>query len=255
MQQGSFRLVVLGDSTSFTDDKGPQMPSEPSLYPNVVARALEEALDRPVQVQVVARAGSDAREAYRTVLKDRLVMFEVLMGCDAVVVGVGSIDHAPAGVPAVLEDLARQISNTAVRRASKRVLRWAQPRIVALTRARYSRTPTAEFRRVYDGLLLQVRALSQGVPAVALGPTSHTSSYYGSVHPQHGARAALQESIAASHGIPMVQPWGFVEPVRDRLNPDGIHWPAEVHAAVGAALAEELIAQVRGERPAPGIPW
>ena len=31
--------------------------------------------------------------------------------------------------------------------------------------------------------------------------------------------------------------WAHVEPYADRLNPDGVHWPSEAHAAVGRAVA------------------
>lgn len=255
MPDRPFRLVVIGDSTAFTDDKGPQLPSDPALYPNVVARALEEALDRPVSVNVVARAGSDVREAWRAVFKDRHVQFEVLMGADAVVVGVGSIDHAPTGAPPVLDEVARYISNAALRRRFRQVLRWVQPRVVTLTGGRISHTPRAEFRRLYDGLLHQVRSLSQGVPAVAIGPTSHTSSYYGTAHPQHAEGEGIQRDLATAHGIAFVRSWELVAPHADLINPDGIHWPAPAHRAVGEAVAARLIAQIRGEEPAPGIPW
>src|ERR687888_2111131 len=99
------RLVILGDSTAFTDDVGPQLPTHKVLYPNVVASAIEAAVGRPVQLNVIARAGTDVRETWRTLTKDRHVQFEVMMGADAVLVGIGSIDHAPSGLPAALEEL------------------------------------------------------------------------------------------------------------------------------------------------------
>ena len=38
--------------------------------------------------------------------------------------------------------------------------------------------------------------------------------------------------------------WEHVEPYADRLNPDGVHWPAEAHAAVGRAVATAVAASV-----------
>ena len=87
MVEQPFRLVVIGDSTSFTDDVGPKLPGDKALYPSVLAARLEAEIGRPVSVNVLARAGTDVREAWRLVLKDRHAQFEVLMGADAVVLG------------------------------------------------------------------------------------------------------------------------------------------------------------------------
>jgi hypothetical protein len=253
------RLVVVGDSTSFTDDRGPQLPAHPNLYPNVVARILEEALEREVAVNVLARAGSDARDTYRMLTKDRHAQFEVLMGADAVIVGIGSIDHAPVGVPPVLEAIVPYLRPEAVRRRARRALHAVHPVVTKLTGARLHRTPRAEFARLYDGVLFQVRSLARGAAGVAMGPTSHHSRYYGGVaggegaHPGRAAREALQFEVAARHGFPAVACWPLVAPAAGRLNPDGIHWPHDVHAEVAAALARPLVAQLRdgAARPQP----
>lgn len=249
------RLVVLGDSLAFTDARGPQLPTEPSLFPNVIGSAIEDALLRPVSVAVLARPGSDVREAWRMVFKDRHCQFEILMGADAVVVSVGSFDHAPAGIPHALEVLVPYLHPGSVRRFARAMLRAAHPWGVRLTRGRLTRTPRREFERLYDALLSQVRGLAWGAAGVVLGPTSHRSRYYGLTHPQREQRERAQLVIAERHGFPVVRAWPFVEPHADRLNPDGIHWPAEVHAAVGEALAAVLIPQLRGEAPRPPLPW
>jgi hypothetical protein len=205
-------------------------------------------------LNVLARAGMDSREAWKLVTKDRHAQFEVLMGAHAVVVGIGSIDHAPAGVPSWVEAVLPYIRSADLRRRARLATRWVYPRAVALTRARYSHTPLDEFRRFYDGVLFQVRSLAHGAAGVALGPTSHTSSYYGSSHPQHAAGEALQRALATKHGFSFVASWPLVEPSRDRLNPDGIHWPPEAHHAVGEALARPLLAQLTGDAPRPPLP-
>src|SRR5260370_41448212 len=69
MVEQPFRLVVIGDSTSFTDDTGPKLPGDKALYPSVLAARLEAAIGRPVAVSVLARAGPDVREACRVVPK------------------------------------------------------------------------------------------------------------------------------------------------------------------------------------------
>jgi len=247
------RLVVVADSTSFTDDRGPQLPSEPALYPNVIAREIERGLDREVVVNVLARAGADARDTYRLLTKDRHAQFEVLMGADAVVVGIGSIDHAPSGIPPALEAIVPYLRPESIRRRARLALHQLHPVVTKLTGARLARTPEAEFARLYDGILFQIRSLARGAAGVALGPTSHRSPYYGPGHPRRAEREALQEGIARRHGFPSISSWRLVEPFAARLNPDGIHWPAEAHAVVGCALAGPLVAQLRdgAARPVP----
>lgn len=248
------RLVVLGDSTAFTDHRGPQLPEEPSLFPNVVAERLAAALGRPVSTTVVARPGLAVREAWTMVTKDRHVQFEVLRGADAVVVAIGSFDHAPAGVPPSLSALVPFVRPAELRRRVRSGLRTAYPWLVRATGARRPRTPAREFDRLYDGLLQQVRGLTQGAAGAVLGPTSHRSAYYAHRHPGHGAAEARQLAIAHRHGFASVAAWPLVRPHADRLNVDGIHWPPEAHAAVGTAIADALAPQLRGDVPPPGVP-
>jgi hypothetical protein len=248
------RLVVLGDSTSFTDDRGPQLPSAPDLYPNVLARELEAELGRPVAVTVVARAGMTVREGVKTVTKDRHVQFDVLVGADAVVVGIGSFDHAPGGIPPVVDAVVPYLRPASVRRRVRKGLHRVYPWSVRLRRHRRRRTTPAEFERLYDLLLLQVRGLARGAAVVALGPTSHRSPYYAHRHPGHAAAAVHQAAVAARHGIASVECWPHVEPAAGRLNPDGIHWPADVHVEVGRSLARPLADQLLGRAPRPEAP-
>lgn len=252
---GPLRLVVLGDSTSFTDHRGPQLPDEPTLYPQVAARRLAERLGREVDVQVLARPGQTARDAHRLVTKDRHAQFEVLAHADAVVVAVSSFDHAPGGVPPAIEAVVPYLRPAWLRRRVRLGLRRLYPRIVRATGGRLRRTPPGEFRRLYDGLLLQVRGLTQGAAGVVLGPTSHRSAYYGGdLHPRFDEAQADQFAIAAAHGFPTLAVWPHVEPHLGALNPDGIHWPAEVHATVGAAVADLLAPQLTGDAPRPPRP-
>jgi len=254
MAEHPFRLVVIADSTSFTDDVGPKLPIEKALYPNRLAALLEAAVEQPVHVNVVARAGTDVREAWRMVGKDRHVQFEVLMGADAVVLGIGSIDHAPAGIPAVVEEMIPFLRPDAVRRRVRKAVYGAHPFLTRATGSRFSHTPPKEFARLYDQVLFMIRSLARDAAGVALGPTSHRSRFYGTGHPMLRAREHMQQEIAERHGFPFVSAWDLVEPFADRLNPDGVHWPHDAHQAVAEALAEPLIAQVRGERARPPAP-
>ncbi len=246
-EQVALRLVVIGDSTAFTDHRGPQLPATAHLYPNVLARRLEDALGRPVEVTVLAQAGATVREAARLATKDRHAQFDVIAPADAVVVGVGSFDHAPAGVPASWQAVVPYLRPASLRRWLRRQLHRAYPALVRLRGGRGRRTPRSEFRRLYRQLLRQVQGLTQGRAAgAALGPTSHRAAYYGHRHPGHADAQREQLALARAHGFAAVACWPHVEPYADALNPDGIHWPADAHRAVGNALADALLAQLQG---------
>ena len=247
------RLVVLGDSTAFTDHAGPQLPDAPHLYPQVARRRLAAALDRPVEVVVVARAGTTIHDVHRTVTKDRHVMFDVLQGADAVAVGFGGFDHAPGGVPPAFDAVVPHLRPTGLRRAVRRGLSSAYPWIVRASGHRMLRTPAATFDRLHDQVL--TRGLTVGAPGMALGPTSHHHApWYGRAHPRHPAREREQLAVAAEHGYATSPVWALVRDHVGDFNPDGIHWPPAAHAAVGAAVAEALLPQLAGDLPLPGIP-
>lgn len=249
------RLVVIGDSTAFTDHRGPQLPDEPTLWPNVAARQVAEALGRGVTTTVLARPGQTVRDAHRLVTKDRHAQFEVLAHADAVVVAVSSFDTAPGGVPPAVEAVVPYVRPAGLRRTIRRTLRRIHPLLVRATRGRLTRTPVPELERLYDTLLLVVRGLTQGCAGVALGPTSHRSPYYGGdLHPRRADAERALFAVAARHGFATEPVWPHVAPHVADLNPDGIHWPEAAHRSVGLAVGARLVAQLRGEEPGPTAP-
>lgn len=252
--ESPLRLVVLGDSLAFFDETGPCLPSAPALYPNVAARILEEELAKPVTVATIAGLGWTSRTIWRAVTKEPHVQFQVLMGADAVIVAVGSFDHAPCGIPPSIEALVPFIRPAELRRRVRKALRSLHPVVIRLTRGRWCRTPAPEFERLFDAVLLHVRSLARGAAGVVMGPTDHRSAYYGYTHPHRAARERLQFAVAARHSFPTVPCWPLVEPHIERFNRDGMHWCGEAHAAVGAALAAALVPQLRGEQPRPPAP-
>jgi hypothetical protein len=171
-----------------------------------------------------------------------------------VILGIGSIDHAPAGVPAIVETAIPYLRPEGVRRFVRKNVYRAHPYLTRATGSRFSHTNAGEFARLYDGVLLQVRSLARDAAGVALGPTSHRSRYYGSGHPTLRARETMQREIAERHGFPFVSAWDIVERYADELNPDGIHWPHAAHQDVAEALADRLIEQLRGDAPKPAPP-
>lgn len=249
------RLVVIGDSFAFTDHRGPQLPDEPTLFPSVTADRLRTALGSSVRTWTIARAGWGVREVWRAVTKDRHLQFEVLAGADAVVVAVGSYDHLPAGVPPVLEAVTPYLRPARLRRGYRRLLGAVSLRSIRATDGRFRRVPVGEFARLYDAILGQVRGLTHGAPTVALGPAGQDAERYGRRNPHLRSGEALQERIAARHGVAFAPVRELVDPHVGALNPDGIHWPPVVHAAVGETAGSVLAEQLTGERPSPPDPW
>ena len=239
------RVAVIGDSTSFTDATGPLPPGADVLWPNVMARELATRIDREVAVTVWARPGVDALVAWQALTKDRHVMFDVVGPADVVVVAIGSLDHAPAGLPPVLDTIVPHLRPAGLRRRFRSAVRTLHPHVVRLRGARGLRTPAPVFARRYGQVLDQARGLTMDrAVCVALGPTSHRARHHGGVHPRREESERRQLAIAVAHGYRTVPVWEHVAPFADRLNVDGVHWPAEAHDAVGhaaaAAIAEGL---------------
>jgi hypothetical protein len=248
-EAATLRVVVVGDSTAFTDERGPLPPDDPRLDPQVLARQLAGRLGRPVRVTTVGRPGHDLRESLGMLHKDPHVRFDLVARADAVVIGVGSFDHAPRGTPPVLDAVVPFVRPARLRRALRRALHRTHPWLVRLSGARRLRTPAGEFDRRYALLLDEVRGLTGGrAVGVVLGPTSHRSAHYGLAHPRHAEREEHQLGLAERHGYLPLASWTHVEPHAERLNPDGIHWPAEVHAAIGEALAQRVAEGLAADR-------
>jgi hypothetical protein len=124
-------------------------------------------------------------------------------------------------------------------------VRSLHPHVVRLRGGRGLRTPAAEFARRYGHVLDQARGLTMGrAVCVALGPTSHRARHHGGRHPRRAESEARQLGLAGAHGFGAVPVWEHVEPFADRLNPDGVHWPAESHDAVGRATSAAIVARL-----------
>ncbi len=239
---GPLRVAVIGDSTAFADATGPQLPDHPDLWPNVMARALRISTGREVAVTVWARPSADALEGWLALTRDRHLMYDVVGPADVVVVALGSFDHAPRGIPPMVEHVLPRLRPTRLRHAVRRAVRAGHPWVVRARGVRGVRTPPRVFAERYGRVLDQARGLTLGrATCVALGPTSHRARQHGGRHPRRAESESRQLTLIAAHGWTPVPVWPLVEPFADGLNPDGVHWPAEAHGAVGAAVARAVL--------------
>src|SRR4051812_43190966 len=92
------RVLVIADSLAFHGPRQPELLTHSALYPNVLARELG------AEVDVVARLGWTARDAWWALTRDPAVYSVLLPRADAVVLGVGGMDQLPASLPTYLRE-------------------------------------------------------------------------------------------------------------------------------------------------------
>lgn len=241
---GGMRLVVIGDSLSFHGPVGPLPLSDLRLYPNVVARTLAEHTGATCNPVVYGRAGWGVREAWLALQKDVHLQQAVLVGADAVVFGIGSIDSVPVGVPrGVLAGLPF-VRPTPLRRRLRRRIDASHPTLVRLTRQRWRYTPVSVYRHCWRKCIEAVRLFTSGAPVVAVLPSIHRGAYYAGGERHHPSVYRMTRALAAELQVPLVDLPALAEPHLDNLNPDGLHWPFELHAEVGTALAMALLKEL-----------
>jgi lysophospholipase L1-like esterase len=234
------RLVVVGDSLAFHGPEGPVPVGDPRLYPNRAAVRLGLLTGVEWSVQLVARAGWSLREAWLAVAKDVHLRQQLLPDADAVVLAVGTTDCLPVGIPRALMAGLPYLRPSGVRRRVRRGLHRAHPWLVRATRARMRWTPAAVCQRCWRETAWALRALAPGAALCATLPALHAHPYFGRSLRHQPALAAELRDLADELDIPWVDVAGLMAPWMDQLNPDGMHWPFELHAAVGAELAAAL---------------
>ena len=236
-------VLVLGDSLSFHGPDQPYRPSDPRLYPNVMAAVLADALGTPVHADLVARIGWTARDAWWAVTKDPQVWGELVPRADALVLGVGGMDHLPAAMPTWLREGIPYVRPGSLRRRVRRAYAAASPRVIRATRGTMRQLPQVATDHYLARIVQGVRTYRPDLPVVLLGPSPYAASSYPSDRP-HAPAVAAGRRWAQRHGAGFVDldPLVLPEIAAGRSNPDGMHWGWDSHRATGAALAAELLA-------------
>lgn len=232
-------LLVLGDSLAFHGPDRPHPPSDPRLYPNVTAAALGD----DVRADLVARLGWTARDAWWALTKDPRVWGECLPRADALVLGVGQMDHLPASVPTWLRDAIPYVRPGSLRRAVRRTYTSTSPHVIRATGGRLRQLPQVATDHYLSRIVQAVHVYRPGIPVVLLGPSPHQAASYPS-HRQHGPAVTAARRWAAANEVGLVDLDPIVTPSlrAGTGNPDGLHWAWEVHERIGQALAAEVSA-------------
>ncbi len=246
----SQHLLVLADSLSFHGPSGPELPSDPRLYPNTCAAMLgDRAGGSPWQADLVARLGWTARDAWWAMTKDPRVWGELLPRADALLLGVGQMDHLPAAVPTWLRDGIPYIRPGSLRRAVRTGYARTAPHVIRATGGRLRQLPQAATDGYLTRIVEAARFWRPGINVVLLGPSPHAGTTYPS-HRHHAPAVDAARRWATTHDVAFVDLDPLVAgSLRDGSgNPDGLHWSWEVHAQVGRAAATAL-QSVSGDGP------
>ncbi|MFL6239207.1 MAG: diglucosylglycerate octanoyltransferase [Actinomycetes bacterium] len=238
---GIRRVLLIADSLAFHGPEQPELLTHPGLYPNVMAAALGAEID------VVARFGWTARDAWWALTKDPTVYSVLLPRADAVVFGVGGMDSLPASLPTYLREGIAFIRPGWVRRFVRRTYHRAHPHVVRLTDGRLRVLPQAATDMFLSRAVQGIRALHPGVPIVTMTPAPWDSWYY-PVNRGHAAAREAALAWAAREDVPILDVEAIVAPslIDGSGNPDGMHWSWDVHQAIGNGLAD-LVRHARME--------
>jgi diglucosylglycerate octanoyltransferase len=229
------RVLVVGDSLTFHGPQQPELLTHPGLYPNVLARALG------VEVDVVARYGWTARDAWWALTKDPTVYSILLPRADAVVLGVGGMDSLPASLPTYLREGLAYIRPGSLRRRVRLVYHHLHPYAVRATRGQLRVLPQAATDTYLTRCVRGIRHFRPDLPIVAMTPPPWIATYYPVNRGHAGARAAAL-AWADREQVPLLDVEEIVgSSLADgSANPDGMHWGWRVHEEVGRGLADVL---------------
>jgi len=238
--RGVGHLFVLADSLAFHGPERIEIPTDPRLYPQVCANGLTADVD------LVAREGWTARDAWWALTKDPMAYGVYLPRADYVVIGVGGMDQLPASVPTWVRDSLPYVRPGGLRRRLRRAYRSLTPGVIKATDGRLRQLPQHATDRYLTRIVQAIRTVRPGVPIALLAPTPYRSPYYPSE--RHHERAVTASRVLADElGVALVDPSSAVRSglTDGSANPDGMHWSWSAHRSVGEDLATALAAQAR----------
>ncbi len=244
------RLVVLADSLSFHGPGGPLPLADPRLYPNRLAARLGAATGSRWDAAVIAQAGWGVREAWLALQRDVHLQQQVLMGADAVVLGLGSSDSLSTGVPRPVMAALHFLRPTPLRRRVRRTIDRHHGALVALTGARLHYTPPSVYRHGWRKSVEALRLFAPGAALCAVSPAIHDGAFYAHRHPFYARYAEETAALGAALDVPLVDLAALLRRHLPEFNPDGIHWSFGAHADVAGAMAGALLPQLSDVRTA-----
>lgn len=205
-------------------------PDDERLFPQVAGRLMRADVD------LIARQGWTARDAWWALTKDPVVWGTYLPRADFVLIAVGGMDQLPTPVPTWVRDSIPYLRSHRVRRVARDVVRSVTPPAVRYAGGPFRTLPQVATDQYLTRIVQGVRALRPDVTVALLGPAPWTGPYYPSSR-THAPAVAAAKRWARTHDVALVDIEQAVAPRLATCNPDGMHWSWEVHGMVGAAVA------------------
>lgn len=231
-------VLVVADSLAFHGPDRPHQLEDGRLWPNVMAAGLGDQW----RVDLVARLGWTARDAWWAITKDPRLWGRVVPRADALVLSVGGMDHLPAAIPTYLRDGIPYLRPASLRRRVRQWYRSGSPLVIRASGGRMRQLPQRATDRYLTRIADSVRHFNEGLPVALIAPSPYASSSYPSVR-HHASAVAAARRWGKDHGAAVVGVDHLVLPsLRDgSANPDGIHWSWVTHRLVGEAVAAALL--------------
>jgi len=235
------RLLVVGDSLTYHGPTGPELVTDPRLWPQRVGRALGRDVD------LLARQGWTARDAWWALTKDPVAWSVLLPRADVLVLAVGGMDALPASLPTYLREGIPYLRPAPLRRRARRAFRAAHPHLVRASGGRLRALPQVATDHYLSRVVAGARYYRPDLRVVALTPSPWRTTDH-PVHRTHEPSVRAARAWAQREGVALVELDPVVQPALDAGlgNPDGLHWGWSTHdgvaQAVIAALAPAAIA-------------
>ena len=234
-------VLLLGDSLTFHGPDSAVPPSDPRLWPQVCAALLEQTLGEEVVIDLFAREGWTARDAWWALTRDPTCWGDALPRADVLVLATGGMDGLPAAIPTYLRQGIAFIRPGGLRRRVRNVYQQLAPTVMRISGGRLRQLPQQATDHYHSRVVQAVRVWRPELPVLLLSPAPSRSPYYPGVRDHEEAVKAARR-WAQTHDAGFVDIDPLVAPAMQAgtANPDGLHWSWEVHAAVGAAVAAAL---------------
>ena len=229
-------LLVIADSLAFHGPERVVPPSDHRLYTQVAGARL--GLD----VDLVARQGWTARDAWWALTKDPVVWGEYLPRASSLLIGVGGMDQLPTPVPTWLRESIPYLPSSKLRRGARDALLAATPALAKAVNGPFRTLPQQRTDRYLTRIVEGVRTMRPGLPIALLGPPPWASTYYPSTK-SHVPAVAAAKAWVTRMNVAYVDVEPIVGPRLATCNADGMHWSWEVHGLVGEAVAAALSPQ------------
>lgn len=200
------------------------------------------------RVDLVARLGWTARDAWWAVTKDPRLWGRVLPRADALVLAVGGMDHLPAAIPTYLRDGIPYLRPARLRRHVRDLYRSLSPPAIRATGGRLRQLPQHATDHYVSRIVDAARHFNPDLRVVLIAPPPYASPDYPSTrHHAPAVEAARRWAERNDAGLVVSDPY-VLPSLRDgTANPDGLHWSWSTHRLIGEAVAATLLS-LPGER-------